>query len=316
MTAALALLLLGAGGRPARASGSRDVGTSGAQFLKIVPGARPAGMGAAFAAVDGDVHAVYFNPAGLAAARKVSVTGMHDAYFQDINYEFAAAAVPMLAWADTKREKNEFGTLGLSIYDLSISNLERRGANETDQPSSTFGSSDFAYALSYGVAVPDSGLSLGATAKFIDQNLGGAHASAVASDFGALYRRGSLALGAGMRDSGARPQFAAISDSLPSTVFAGASFAPGDSLLGALELDFPSDNAVSLGLGAEYRRRFIDSLTGAVRLGYNSGGRDGGGLSGTSLGLGIGYGNLSFDFALVPFGELGSTYRYSLTAKF
>ena len=38
------------------ALGSSEKGTSGAAFLKIGPGARPAAMGEAFSAVEGDVH--------------------------------------------------------------------------------------------------------------------------------------------------------------------------------------------------------------------------------------------------------------------
>src|SRR4029077_8125627 len=47
------------------AFGKDQVGTSGAQFLKIGPGARPVGMGEAFTGVPDDIHAIYWNPAGL-----------------------------------------------------------------------------------------------------------------------------------------------------------------------------------------------------------------------------------------------------------
>src|SRR5207302_10246043 len=59
------------------AFGKNQVGTSGAAFLKIGPGARPAAMGEAFTGVADDIHAIYWNPAGLATLRSPELTGMH-----------------------------------------------------------------------------------------------------------------------------------------------------------------------------------------------------------------------------------------------
>ncbi|MGD1047919.1 MAG: hypothetical protein ABR899_04115, partial [Candidatus Krumholzibacteriaceae bacterium] len=41
------------------------VGTFSAQFLKIGPSARAAGMGSAFTAVANDATSIYWNPAGM-----------------------------------------------------------------------------------------------------------------------------------------------------------------------------------------------------------------------------------------------------------
>ncbi len=308
------LLLLGQG--EARAFGSGDRGTSGGQFLKVAPGARPSGMGEAFAGVADDVNAIYYNPAGLATLTRVEVTGMHDSYLQGFNYEYAAMAVPMLAWTDSKLEKNAYGVLGAAIYNLNVSGLEQRGVNETDQPLSTFASNDLAYSLAYAITIPDTGLSLGVTGKGIEENLGTAHASAFAADVGALYRTGRLGLGAGVRNAGTQVRFTTVSDPLPLVGFAGAGYKFNDAWIGSVEADMPRDSNMSLAVGAEYRKKFVDKLTGALRAGYTTRNSDAGGLAGATMGLGVGYGNLSFDFAFVPFGDLGNTYKYSLTAKF
>src|SRR5471032_349554 len=76
------------------AFGQDQVGTSGAAFLKIGPGARPVGMGEAFTGVADDIHAIYWNPAGLGTLKHAEITGMHMQYFQSIQYEFAAFAYP------------------------------------------------------------------------------------------------------------------------------------------------------------------------------------------------------------------------------
>jgi hypothetical protein len=57
-------------------------------------------------------------------------------------------------------------------------------------------------------------------------------------------------------------------------------------------------------------------MLGALRLGYNSRNHDVGGFSGLAFGLGLTYGNFNFDFALVPFGDLGNTYKYTVGARF
>ena len=56
----LAVMFLGLATGPAYA-----ISEGGAIFLLIRPGARPSGMGSAFAAISDDATATYFNPAGL-----------------------------------------------------------------------------------------------------------------------------------------------------------------------------------------------------------------------------------------------------------
>ncbi len=57
-------------------------------------------------------------------------------------------------------------------------------------------------------------------------------------------------------------------------------------------------------------------MTGALRAGYTSARRDGEGLNGVTLGAGLGFHRAKFDFAWLPFGTLGNTFRYSLLVKF
>src|SRR3989338_87292 len=296
---ATAILAAGLSVETAFAYGQGDRGTSGAQFLKIAPGARPSGMGEAFAGVADDLHAIYYNPAGLASLQRVEVTGMHNSHFQGINYEFAAMSLPLLVWVNTAKERNAYGVVGMAIYSLSVGGIQRRGVVETDSPVDTFGASDFAYALSYAYSIPDTKLSLGAAGKFIDSTIDSTHASALASDLGALNRVDGGSVGAGARNFGTKQKFNTAADPLPFTLFAGAGYRFSDNWLGSFEVDVARDNRITMGLGGEYTRLFTDKLSGALRAGYNSKNTDVGGLSGFSLGLGIGYSNFNFDFAFV-----------------
>ena len=96
-----------------KAFAASPVGTSGAQFLEIEPGARPAGMGYAFSAIGNDPNAVYYNPAGLASLKRVEATGMEDQYFQGVNYDFATVAVPL-----ARLSKNSDANYGVAAASL------------------------------------------------------------------------------------------------------------------------------------------------------------------------------------------------------
>ncbi len=289
-------------------------GTSGAQFLEIEPGARPAGMGYAFAAVAGDVNSVYYNPAGLAGLDHVEATGMEDQYFQGVNYDFAALAAPLSHLG--KDESANYGVADASIYNLSVGGLEQRGTAETLSPTGTFSSQDYAYALSYAYELGKSGLSLGATGKIVQSDLDGYNASGEAFDLGTLYRKAKLSLAAGVRDLGPGYGFAGQQDPMPRTWFLGAAYVILPGWTSAFEGDFPRDADPSYSFGTEYSYAFTEKISGALRAGYASQNTDAGGFAGATVGGGLGYDGVHFDFAFVPFGDLGNEYEYSLTARF
>ena len=82
-----------------------NAGTSGAQFLKIGPGARVDSLGGAFGAIANDVTAIYWNPAGLSQLTATSVSGTHTVWLADTRYNFLAFATPV----------EKIGTLGASV---------------------------------------------------------------------------------------------------------------------------------------------------------------------------------------------------------
>jgi len=288
-------------------------GTSGAQFLEIEPGARPAGMGYAFSAIGGDANAVYYNPAGLASLKHVEATGMEDQYFQGVNYDFASVAVPISRFM--KDSTADYGVLAASLYNLSVGGIQQRGLVETVSPQGTFSSQDYAYALSYAYNL-GKGLSLGASGKIIQSDLDGYNASGEAFDAGALYRKDKLSLALGVRDLGPGYGFAGQADPLPRTWFLGAAYVILPGWTGAFEGDFPRDADPAYSFGTEYAYSFTKKISGALRAGYASQNTDAGGFSGATVGGGLGYDGVRFDFAFVPFGDLGNEYQYSLTAKF
>jgi hypothetical protein len=283
-----------------------NVGTSGAAFLKIGPGARPAAMGEAYTGVADDIDAIYWNPAGLATIKSPEIEGMHMQYFQSILYEYAAFAYPTTS----------YGTWGMAVTNLYTNDLQAR-TQDTDAPAGTFSSNDSAYWLSYAYPLT-SKLSLGANMKYIRQTLDDTASTAYAADGGVLYDTGwrQLRLGASVQNVGSQVKFANESDPLPLTARFGAS-APvlNDHLLLSSDVIVPRDNSAAVAFGGEYKGRLVDGLRYAIRSGYQTGGTVDG-LNGVSAGGGLTYGRVSLDFAWVPFGELGNTYRYAIHVKF
>lgn len=290
-------------------------GTSGAQFLKLGSGARAGAMADSFSAVADDVHAAYYNPAGLSQLKATQLGGAHTAYFQGINYEVLDFAYP---WG--RQEHYSRHTLALGVYHLSVGDIERRASDTTDSIGS-FGASDGAYAVSYAYAF-DRKLSLGGTGKYILQTLDTYKASAFAADFGALYKLNPEAVrpmtaAAVVRNLGSRPSFAGgVSDPLPMSITGGLGYeAVANTLKLNLEATKYRDTSLFASFGGEYVRHF-SAASGALRFGYSSHYRDNGGLNGLTFGAGMAFQKVGFDFAWVPFGNLGDTFRYSLLVKF
>lgn len=90
-------------------------GISWAGFIDTGQGARPVSMGRAFTAVADDIHAVFYNPAGMAQLKGLSATTMYARLYPgvsgvDLNYGLLAAAVPL----------SFLGKIGVGVTNLSL----------------------------------------------------------------------------------------------------------------------------------------------------------------------------------------------------
>ena len=71
------------------------VGTTIGAFLRIEPSARVAGLGNAGSALPSGIEAVYFNPGAIGTIEQAAVTYSHSFWFADIDYNYAAFALPI-----------------------------------------------------------------------------------------------------------------------------------------------------------------------------------------------------------------------------
>ena len=287
-------------------------GTSAAQFLKLGAGSKAGGVAEAYSAAADDVYSAYYNPAGLARMASPEFAAQHVSYFQDINYEFLAFAFPF-----DKKDGMSKQALALSIYSLSVNDLETR-TGDTLLASGLFDASDSAYALSYAHRLKKN-FGLGATVKYIREKIDTESADAVAMDAGLYFKPledKPLDMGLAVRNFGSKLNFGGGKDPLP---LGGALGLAYTFLLGLkADIDFVQyrDTPLILAGGAEYSRDFKHEMSGALRLGYTTHNKDVDGLRGIAAGAGLRYSRLMFDFAWVPFGDLGNTFRYTLSARF
>jgi Type IX secretion system protein PorV len=248
----LGLLSLGVLRLPAHAA-SADAGTSSAPFLELEQGARPIGMGGAYAAVADDADSIWWNPAGLAhAGREVTIDDVQ--YIQNINSQYIAGCAPL---------PNGMGTLGASFTYFTVPGIQ--GYNSSGAPTGNL--ADYAYAVSvaYGVSLTKE-LSIGANLKGLGETLDTTNASGFAADVGAQYRVGAFGAGFSAQNLGPSLKVGSVSSPLPEDLRGGVFYAPLSSLTLALDDEFPRDQDSVIHIGGEWQ---IVPVFG-IRLGYEA----------------------------------------------
>ncbi len=330
-----------------------NVGTAGAQFLKIGPGARVDSLGGAFSAIANDVTTIYWNPAGLSQLKNTSFSDTHITWLADIRYNYLAFATPI----------EKVGTLGASVTFLNVPDMEITTLAKPDGTGLWFSAWDAAVSLAYSRQLyeKESGvkLSFGINAKYIHQHIYRESARGVALDVGTLYHTGWRSLRIGMAFSNFGPEMrfsgpnlktgAEIAGDarnadyrpypettnptrkaelettefpLPSNFRLGIAYNlvnTEDNLLTlAIDANHPNDNSERLNLGIEYWFKKMAAIRAGYKLRLGPEWRDD--EEGLTCGLGIHLNVaatlLSLDYAFADFGHLQQAHRVSLGLTF
>ncbi len=282
-------------------------GAETAAFLDVGVGARALAMGGAYTALASGADAIYWNPAGLARAEKRQVSLSHAELGAGSRHDFLAYAHPAGR-----------ATFGGALTYLSYGSIG--GRDVMGRPTGDYQASDAAVAFAAGVKTDFA--DLGASVKYVRSHIGSSQAQGAALDAGVKRElaagSGKILLAAALRNIGPGLKYQDQRNDLPlrAAFGAGYRFEKGHGL--AVEFqNGPRGAGSEGGAGGEYK-----AMEGVfLRLGYTSksAAAGGGGFDaarGLTLGLGLERGGYALDYAAQAAGELGSTHRFTLSAKF
>jgi hypothetical protein len=293
ITALISVLLLAA--PPLRAAET-------ASFLNVGVGARYLAMGGAGTALAEDGNALFWNAAGLSQVKQHELTVSDMELQQNTRLDYAAYAHP-----------TSVGTFAAGGTYLSQGAIEGRDA--LGHQTGSFTASDAAVSLGYGRKTDL--VDLGADVKFIQSHIASAQATTFAADVGARKQFGAIVLGAALRNLGPGMKFDTQRNDLPLRLAVGGAykFAAGHALTAELT-NAPRAGGTDVGFGGEFQA--IKNVF--LRAGYTTqtaitGGSGFDAARGLTLGLGVRNARWSLDYAAVPMGELGSTHRFTLGAR-
>jgi hypothetical protein len=183
----LSLLIGGLLAMPAQAQ--RNAGRNAAAFLEVGVGAREVAMGSAVSSITNDANQIFWNPAGTALRedQALSASFSYGSWIGDIGYTGAAVGYNL----------GRYGTVTAGIQSFGVSGIPADRQNGYDDPvlqglvtdtetSETYSFQDLAASISYSRYVVDR-LSLGATAKVVNESIDGVNATAFGFDFGSVY---------------------------------------------------------------------------------------------------------------------------------
>jgi len=267
-------------------------GTTGANFLKIGVGARAAAMGDAFTAVADDSTSLYWNPAGLAKMEKGQLSATYNMWFAGINQGYLGMGLPLSIGG--------VAAGGVNYVDMG----DFDGRDEAGNPTGTFTASALNYQLGYANRVGEKFM-WGISAGLVQDTIADDIKSTYAANFGLLFETSeSLSLGLALQNIGGQLG----GDPLPFLAKIGMAYT-WKSLLLAVDIAKPTDNDLYYGAGIEWW--IMDGI--ALRAGYKTNQDIGEGLT---AGLGFDKGKIRFDYAYVPYGELGDTHKVLLGMSF
>jgi len=327
---------------PATSSATKYAG----EFMAWGGGARPLGMGGAFAAVGGDASSVYWNPAGIAGMDFHQVVLMHSERFgQLVNYNFGAYAQPTRLLSQDRKAAWGLALLHLGIDDIPVTKdiafVDVDGDGKFDPNAGDFLptdnvplESDNSFALMGSFALSTSAGEVGGTLKIIYTNaIYGVTSTGIGIDLGYLRRDlfvEHLDVGAKLQDAtGTYLSWSTGTNEFISphlklgTAYTIFSESLNGALLLAADADFFFENrrtasqfwagSVSTDLHLGLELQFQEKVM--VRGGID-GAEDGFTNPNYTAGAGLRISFLGFDYAYLHHDEFDATHRVSLQANF
>jgi hypothetical protein len=309
-----------------------NLGTAGAQFLKIPVGGRATALAGAYVALADDATALFWNPAGAVYVLSNDLDFSHTEWWTGITLNHAAFAHTV----------EDLGTFGVSVSVVSMDRMEVTTELQPDGTGEFFDAQDLMIGASYARRLTED-FSFGLTAKYVNQRIWNETATGFAFDVGTQYRVGvrdlTIAMsmnnfGGDMRYSGgdlrlkydrdpqlsynrlAPSELAAEDYPLPLHFQVGIAMTAFTTdevrFLVAVDVTHPNDNDERLNLGGEVLLIDRIALRGGYRFGYD--------IERATVGAGVsvplGDTELSFDYAYTTYQLLPNVNRFSIGMEF
>ena len=175
-----------------------NVGSVGAQFLKIGVGSRYMGMGEASVATSNDIYAMYWNPAGLTEVENSAISFTNVNWILDVDLNYVGAA----------KYFEDFGVVGVSATVLSMGEQEVTRADAPNGTGETYDATSYSVGVTYARQLTKQ-FSFGATFKYVGERIYKEESKGYAFDFGTMLYTGwrSLRLGMSISNMGPDLQF-------------------------------------------------------------------------------------------------------------
>jgi len=309
-----------------------NIGTAGAQFLKIPVGPRAAAMAGAVVSNSDDASSLFWNPAGIVGVKSGALFAAHADWWATVKLNHAAYV----------QSFDDIGSFGVSVTVLSMDAMEVTTEDDPEGTGQTFDAQDVMIGASYARRLTTE-FSVGVTAKYIQQRIWNESASGVAFDVGTQYRIGfrDLTIGMSMSNFGANMTYAGRDLSVDYTVdpnnsnvrLAPASLAAEEfplplyfqvgismspytsenfSVLLAADVAHPNDNQERVNVGAEVTVLGQLFFRGGYRFGYD--------IEKATMGVGValplGSVSLTADYAYAMYDLLPNISRFSVGMTF
>jgi hypothetical protein len=304
-------------------------GRTAFQFVKIGVGARQTALGEASIAAVEDVNALFWNPAGIAAVKTVEGSFSYNKWFVDLKYMAGAVG---FRWEPV-------GVFGISYASLDYGDIPEAlasvpsGSNDT-RTGSTFTGGDLWFGLTYCRQFSDR-LSIGVTAKYLNEKLWTYSTNLWAFDFGTNYDTGFKGIRFGMsaQNFGKSVKFLSTGAEsegydIPLVFRIGVSFdvlsgvdgfwnaGPSNRLTMMFEAVNSNDYGERWHVGSEYSFAGFEGFALALRGGYRFNYDEGNVSFGLGLEKSVGDMMLRADFSYVLYEFLESPYRVTVSLAY
>ncbi len=314
----------------------KKLAQTGMKFLSVSTDARITGFYEAVTSVDlGSASAIFYNPSTLAAMKDFSSVSVGNVgWIADIKYLHAAASFAPFG--------GNYGVFGVSFVSVDYGDFNSTVVANNQQgfvDVGTYSPTAYSFGIAYAKELSTK-FAVGGGMRYVKQNLGSSvidvdpaatdgylrednAKSAVAFDFGILYRTGfkSLNFGMSVKNFSTELKYKRETFQLPLTFRIGLSMDAMDlinvdksthSLLVSVDASHARDYSEQLFMGAEYT--FINTFS--IRAGYVSPSDDTKFTAGFGIKRNLGGINLGIDYAYQPFDIFEDVHRFTFSFSF